>query len=283
MSSKAYHKKYREVHKAKRAAYDKAYRAPHKAELQAKAAEYGKAYRAANKEKLAANKKVWATVNRTAIRKQKAAYRKQHSERDRNKWKIWVAAHPGRSKAIKQRWQEKNAEKVAAKHALYVFNNPEKVRETKVRSAAKNRAKKNAGTVRRTRYRYRTDAKFRLVFCCRSRVGTALRRAGVKKTQKSFDLIGCSPSFLRDYLEVQFTPEMSWENYGTVWHVDHIIPIASFDLSDLEQRHKAFHYSNCRPLEAMANRMKGSRMPNNYGGRQYRKPYNQWNHPTPLR
>ncbi|AHM03043.1 hypothetical protein roselon_00603 [Roseibacterium elongatum DSM 19469] len=50
---------------------------------------------------------------------------------------------------------------------------------------------------------------------------------------------------------------MSWENRGE-WHVDHVRPLASFDLSDPGQQAQAFHFSNTRPLWAGDNLSKGS-------------------------
>ena len=49
---------------------------------------------------------------------------------------------------------------------------------------------------------------------------------------------------------------MSWENYGE-WHVDHVKPIAKFDLNDLKEVEKINHYTNLQPLWAKANIEKG--------------------------
>ena len=57
---------------------------------------------------------------------------------------------------------------------------------------------------------------------------------------------------------------MSWSNYGTgwygkgmsEWHVDHIIPLTSFDLRIPEQQKLCFHYSNLQPLWALENLVK---------------------------
>ena len=62
-----------------------------------------------------------------------------------------------------------------------------------------------------------------------------------------------------DHLEKQFQPGMSWDNHGyDGWHVDHIRPCASFDLTDEEQVRKCFHYTNLQPLWAKDNLRKGS-------------------------
>jgi len=53
--------------------------------------------------------------------------------------------------------------------------------------------------------------------------------------------LGCSESELLQHLERQFEPGMTWENWPRVWHLDHVRPLASFDLVDPEQRAQAEH------------------------------------------
>jgi hypothetical protein len=59
------------------------------------------------------------------------------------------------------------------------------------------------------------------------------------------------------HLQLQFRDGMSWNNYGRVWHVDHIKPCASFNLLDESEQLKCFHYSNLQPLFAHENLVKG--------------------------
>jgi hypothetical protein len=83
----------------------------------------------------------------------------------------------------------------------------------------------------------------------RSRVSNALRCQDVSKNQRTIDLIGCTMEFLRNHLESSFTEGMTWDNYGfRGWHVDHIMPCASFDLTKEEEQRKCFHYTNLQPL-----------------------------------
>jgi len=73
-------------------------------------------------------------------------------------------------------------------------------------------------------------------------------------------ITGCSMDELRVHLENHFTPQMSWDNHGKYWHIDHIKPCASFDLSKEEEQKKCFHYSNLRPLPAIENMRKGAKL-----------------------
>jgi hypothetical protein len=66
------------------------------------------------------------------------------------------------------------------------------------------------------------------------------------------EYIGCSIEHLKDYLQSKFENGMTWENYGK-WHIDHIRPCASFDLTDIEQQKICFNYKNLQPLWAEDN------------------------------
>lgn len=67
------------------------------------------------------------------------------------------------------------------------------------------------------------------------------------------DIIGCSPKELVAHLEAQFAPEMTWANYGTHWHIDHIIPCAAFDFDHPNHLRWCWHHRNLRPLSAVEN------------------------------
>jgi hypothetical protein len=81
----------------------------------------------------------------------------------------------------------------------------------------------------------------------RSRICRILKGCGKASTTRK--LIGCELTELRERLESQFKPGMTWDNHGAFgWHIDHIIPCSSFDMSDHEQQRQCFHYSNLQPL-----------------------------------
>lgn len=64
----------------------------------------------------------------------------------------------------------------------------------------------------------------------------------------------------RKHIEKQFKRGMHWNNHGTVWHIDHIIPLSKFDLTDPMQRKRANHFTNLQPLYVHENMSKGARI-----------------------
>ncbi len=69
------------------------------------------------------------------------------------------------------------------------------------------------------------------------------------RSGSAIEMLGCSVAELRTHLESKFLPGMTWENYGMHgWHIDHIQPCASFDLTKPEEQAKCFHYTNIQPL-----------------------------------
>ena len=92
-----------------------------------------------------------------------------------------------------------------------------------------------------------------------TRIGTALKRARLKRIGKIEMFLGCSLDFYLKYLESNFKSEMSWKNYGVphlgknwtssdCWVIDHIKPCVFFDLRDINQIRECFHFTNTQPL-----------------------------------
>lgn len=93
------------------------------------------------------------------------------------------------------------------------------------------------------------DPKYIIRRVLRRRFKHAIHSKVAHKFNSVISLIGCSVTFLKDYLEKQFTKGMNWSNYGE-WHIDHIIPLSKFNLFDIKEQERCFHYSNLRPLWA---------------------------------
>jgi len=79
------------------------------------------------------------------------------------------------------------------------------------------------------------------------------------KSDKTVNLLGCTIDEYKEYLKSKFTNKMSWDNYGSYWEIDHIIPMSLFDLSKPHNQVQAFHYTNTQPLTVFDNRSKNNR------------------------
>lgn len=106
--------------------------------------------------------------------------------------------------------------------------------------------------------RYHDDVCVRLVDRLRNRIWHAIK--GGEKPESVIKALGCTVKELKNHLESQFCSEMSWKNHSLLgWHIDHIRPLCSFDLTDPDQFAEASHYANLRPLWAKDNLKKGGR------------------------
>jgi hypothetical protein len=103
-----------------------------------------------------------------------------------------------------------------------------------------------------------TNHMYRLKNNLRSRLIQFLKSKNLNKNNKTFELVGCSPEFLKEYLENKFTEGMSWDFVGKQIHMDHIIPLSS--AKNKEEIYKLCHYTNLQPLWANDNLMKGSKL-----------------------
>lgn len=119
------------------------------------------------------------------------------------------------------------------------------------------RGRNNLNVKRYNKRRRDNDIEFKLLTNLRCRLYMALK--GKLKSKNTIELIGCQINYLMSYIESQFDDEMSWGNYGA-WHIDHIIPCASFDLSNEEEQRKCFNYTNLQPLWATDNLRKSNVM-----------------------
>lgn len=106
------------------------------------------------------------------------------------------------------------------------------------------------------------------VFKFSRRISSVIRRSmnGAKAGHGWEQLVGYTVLELRSHLERQFDQQMSWGNYGTYWHIDHIKPVSAFQLSPdrgadeiVAQAKLCWTLSNLQPLPAIENLRKGAR------------------------
>jgi hypothetical protein len=166
----------------------------------------------------------------------------------------WNKKNVDKIREYQRRYYEKNKLKRMAASTKWRKENAEQYKIVRNKWREENKAKIN----KQYRDAYHKRANIKLARTMRARIRKALK--GERKYQKTMEYIGLTNvNELMQRLEAKFLPGMSWENYGqNGWHVDHIIPLSSFDLTDKEQARRAFHYSNLQPLWAEDNLSKGS-------------------------
>jgi hypothetical protein len=123
-----------------------------------------------------------------------------------------------------KKWNEENKDKFAELKSNYHITNRDKINEA-------------------YRKKYYTDPVFKLHTLTRRRISLVIHK------KQSTDLyIGCSSEHLKKWFDFCFSDVMTYENHGDVWHIDHVIPINKFDLTDENQRLICFNWKNLMPF-----------------------------------
>jgi len=187
-------------------------------------------------EKISYNKEYYETHRGEILAYQKE-YRKTHCSEIASYMKKRYKNNRKKIMESAKRWAKKNPKKIAASRKKYRINNHEAI-----------------ATYHRELYQ--TDINHRLASLQRSRLNKALK--GSHKSGSAVRDLGCTVQEFVVHLEKQFQPGMIWKNQGK-WHIDHIIPLSSFDLTDREQLLEACHYTNLQPLWAIDNIKKGNK------------------------
>jgi hypothetical protein len=143
-------------------------------------------------------------------------------------------------------WDKLNKFKLSKRHKCYYKNN-----KIEILTRSKNYYKQHRDKIigKKVVYiinRLKTDTQFKLIKNLRNRINQAIK--GDYKTGSAVRDLGCSIEFLKQYIESKFYSNMTWDNWGKVWELDHIVPLSHFDLTDREQFLKAVNYTNFQPL-----------------------------------
>ena len=193
-----------------------------------------------NKERVKTSHAKWCKNNIDKCRAYDAKKRQNDPEKKRARDARWRQNNKEKQKERLAKWQKDNPEKCKIRNARWRENNPG--------YSAKYENKRRAA-----------DVVFKMI----KNIRAAMRLAIINnvKSGHTIELLGCSVEYLHEYLEGQFKPGMTWDNWGIRgWHIDHIIPLSYFDMSDPEQQKRAWHYTNLRPLWAKDNLRKGNKI-----------------------
>lgn len=193
---------------------------------------YKKVWRKNNKDKL---KTYWLKCRNKKNEKQKI-YRKENKEKIANYYKT-------------------NKDKIRSRQKIYNQVNKNKLQEYFKKYFQENKLK----VYNYINDRLKIDPQYKLSLSLRRRLRCALK--GNYRSGSAIKDLGCSIDELKVYLESKFLPGMSWDNWTyDGWHIDHIKPLASFDLTDRNQLLQACHYTNLQPLWAKDNIAKSDKI-----------------------
>lgn len=166
--------------------------------------------------------------------------------------KNYYISNKEKIKKASKSYRSNNREKAIEYSRIYYLENKESMLHSQKDYYRQNKQKINGIMWEYAKNRLNNDVNFKLGVRLRTRLYTAIKRN--KKSGSHIKDLGCTLDQLKQHLESKFQPGMTWDNWGrNGWHIDHIRPLASFDLTDREQFLQAVHYTNLQPLWAKDN------------------------------
>ena len=167
--------------------------------------------------------------------------------RDNNKEKV--------SLTIKK-CRENNKEKYLETERKYRENN----RENIIKLRTENKEKYAISKKEYDKKKLLTCPEYKILKNTRRRVSRMLNEKEISKTTSTIELIGCSISQFKKWLESNFDQHMKWDNYGSYWHIDHVMPCSSFEMENAREQRACFSWENCRPLKGKDNVIKNNKI-----------------------
>jgi hypothetical protein len=156
-----------------------------------------------------------------------------------------------------KKYYSSNKEVHNLKMVEHYNSNKENYQSNRKKYRIENRDKINEIAKNYSKHRRQIDPIYKLKHNLRVRIKEYLKSKNIKTTNTTFDFVGCTPEFLRDYLEMRFDKKMTWDNYG-LWEIDHKIPLSQ--ASTVDELYKLNYYSNLQPMWKHDNIKKGAKL-----------------------
>jgi len=166
-------------------------------------------------------------------------------------------AKPDKKKAWDKKYKSAIPEKVKARNAQYYRGNWDTLKEKRVINEERIKAYRIAYKSRyneRISQRRRNDINFKMTRNLRTRFHSFVSTKG----KKTFNVLGMPCDTFLSWIEFQFVDGMTWDNYGDIWHLDHILPVSKFDLTNEIDQRVCFNWTNFQPLYAQDNLSKSN-------------------------
>jgi len=127
---------------------------------------------------------------------------------------------------------------------------PDKIKLKKQEYYQKNKDKINSNYL----IKLKSSPQMKISHSIRTRMYQALK--GKIKPNSSIKSLGCSIEYFIEFIEGKFIEDMTWDNHGSYWHLDHIKPLCLFNLENELEFSEACHFSNYQPLKCLENLIK---------------------------
>lgn len=201
----------------------------------------------------------YASKNSIKIKESNKKYRENHKE-DIKIWKkeYYLTNKERLSSKAKQNYL-RNRQNIINRVEQYLSENRDAINE-KRRNRIKTeemKRQKREWALKEYKLKYGKDNEYTIKAKLRARMRTALSKK--YKSGSAVLELGCTIKELIKYLEGKFKDDMSWENYGK-WHIDHIKPLSSFDLTNENEFKEAVNFKNLQPLWAEDNLRKSNKI-----------------------
>lgn len=229
----------------------------HEKEIKAKS---DKTYYLKNKARLIAKSGVYRRNNLDKKRAQSKKYRLKHKERLKKQYHDNKEEILTKRAIIRKRDRDKNFLYHKEYREKYYSKQENKIKqaENKRRWRIENKEWRN----KQERSRRKLDINFNMACLLRSFFSLSVKKED--KESSVFDVLGCSLTWFKSYIETMWTDGMTWENRGNSkgkWVLDHVIPVSFFDHRYLEEQKKCWHYTNFQPLWYDDNNLKSDFLP----------------------
>jgi len=204
---------------------------------------YNKNYREKHREKLILYSRNFYIKNKEELLKKQKEYYTRNKEKIAIRNKKYREKNKEDAKIYQKEYRKKHKNELSAYKKEYLIKYPGRKAESD-RLYEKRKSK---------------DPLFCLPKKLRHRIYSAIK--GNYKSGSAVKDLGCTIPELKIYIEKQFTKGMNWDNWGNKgWHIDHIVPLSSFDLTNREQLLRAVNFTNLRPMWWFENLKKGKKL-----------------------
>lgn len=158
-----------------------------------------------------------------------------------------------------------NKNRILSKNKEYRENNSDRINQQRIEYRSRPDVKEHIKEKNREylpikkmkiRERRKIDVDFQLSEILRSKLHKMLKN---QKTSYA-KYIGCDIEWLKAWLSFRFDDKMSWDNFGSYWQIDHILPLSGFNFTNENDVRICFHWTNLQPLSSEENRVKSNKL-----------------------